>query len=157
MPNLMSRGMKPFNPTPLNHPASAVGMLIISFPGNKIVYGSAALIYRNVAITCASNVYNRETHTEPQRVVFTASTLQGGVYHAVKWHYPQQYKDGNDDFNVAVLELNQCVSDKLGFLGVNFSGKARATAQLFGYRVQEQRLCECEAKLEPGEKPLRNL
>lgn len=58
---------------------------------------------------------------------------------------------------MAVLELNECVSDRLGFLGVNFGGRVGDTAQLFGYRVEEQRLCEVEAKLYHGEKALRSL
>ena len=128
MPKPFSRGMKPFEPVPLNLPACAIGTLTITFTDDKLQYGCAALIYRNVLITAAENVFNRSTNQEATRVSFTASTLEGGVYHGTKWHFPQEYKTSNepDSFNVAVIELNQNVDKKLGFLGANFTNPIHA-------------------------------
>lgn len=142
MPKPFSRGMKPYNPVPLQLPACAIGILTITFTDDRVEFGCAALIARNVLITAASNLFDRANNVEATRVSFTASTLQGGIYHGTKWYFPAEYKATTDYefYNVAVIELNTSVHHKLGFLGVNFTNPKHANGCLFGYRKSGQRL-----------------
>jgi len=105
MPKPFARGMKPYEPVALNLPACAIGTLTITFTDDKVQYGCAALIHRNVLITAAENIFDRLTNQEAARVSFVASTLEGGVYHGIKWHFPQEFKTATDpnNFNVAVI------------------------------------------------------
>lgn len=94
---------------------------------NKNYYGTGFLVGPNIVATCAHNCFNT-LYGRAEEIIFypALNEFVGESFKVKKFYYPKEYeKDEADNYDFAILEIEEKIGKKYGTIGLDFSDKEK--------------------------------
>jgi Ran GTPase-activating protein 1 len=121
-------------------PHSVQGRLVARV-GKRRLLGSGTIIGPQLVLTCAHNVYSRDTGIalDKKKISFypgmNGLLVPFGVHKVIEAYYPEEYKD-NENEDYALLVLDNRIGDYTGYFGIqqyNRESLSNIQAKIYGY------------------------
>ena len=105
--------------------------------GGQTYFGSGCLISSRIVLTCAHNIYDRESKKEGKKLEFTLE-INGKKYgqkvKVIKYFYPKEYiEKGLEEaskYDYGVLQLEDSLEDAYGYIGIDTSNENKRANEI---------------------------